>query len=80
MAERRVFPAIDLKKSGTRKEELLITEAQLNQTWNFRNSMRGDALEYSEQLNKLLKKTKNNQEFLDTFKDIKFRPTARRAR
>jgi len=72
LSERRIFPAIDIKKSGTRKEELLVPEEQLNQTWRFRNAIRGDALDYSEQINQFLRKTKTNEEFLKTFKDISF--------
>ncbi|MDR0691028.1 MAG: transcription termination factor Rho [Streptococcaceae bacterium] len=72
LAERRIFPAIDLKKSGTRKEELLMSEEQLNQTWKFRSAMESDSIECTEQFNQMLCKTKNNEEFLQTFKDIQF--------
>ena len=53
LAERRIFPAIDIKRSGTRKEELLMSEAQLEETWKLRNQMNGDALEYTEQFRNL---------------------------
>ncbi|MCO8297726.1 transcription termination factor Rho [Tetragenococcus halophilus] len=72
LAERRVFPAIDLKRSSTRKEELLMSPEQLEETWRLRNNMLGDSLEYTEQFISFLKKTKTNQEFLDSFHDVSF--------
>ncbi|AYW45579.1 transcription termination factor Rho [Tetragenococcus koreensis] len=72
LAERRIFPAIDLKRSSTRKEELLMSPEQLEETWRLRNNMLGDSLEYTEQFIRFLKKTKTNQEFLDTFHDVSF--------
>ncbi|MDR1521508.1 MAG: transcription termination factor Rho [Streptococcaceae bacterium] len=72
LSDRRIFPAIDLKKSGTRKEELLMSEEQLNQTWKLRNAMKLDAIECMEQFNQMLQKTKNNEKFVQTFKDIQF--------
>jgi len=58
LAERRIFPAIDLKKSSTRKEELLMSSEQLEETWRLRNHMTGDSLEYTDQFIQFLKKTK----------------------
>ena len=78
LAERRIFPAIDIKRSGTRKEELLMSEAQLEETWKLRNQMNGDALEYTEQFRNLLKNTKNNQELLRSIKDLTVKNTGRR--
>ncbi len=72
LSERRIFPAIDVKKSGTRKEELLMTPTGLEEVWKLRHNMTGDALEYTEQLLKFLKRTKNNQEFFENFKDVSF--------
>lgn len=72
LAERRIFPAIDLKRSSTRKEELLMSPEQLEETWRLRNNMLGDSLEYTEQFISFLKKTKSNQEFLDTFHEVSF--------
>ncbi|SJZ43799.1 transcription termination factor Rho [Pilibacter termitis] len=74
LSERRIFPAIDVKKSGTRKEELLMSEEQLEETWKLRNSMTGDALDYTEQFLRLLKNTSDNQELLKTFKDLEITP------
>ena len=72
LAERRIFPAIDLKKSSTRKEELLMSSEQLEETWRLRNHMTGDSLEYTDQFIQFLKKTKNNEEFLAAFHDVTF--------
>ena len=49
LAERRVFPAIDVKRSGTRKEEILLEPHVLEAVWKVRNTMKGDGLETSEQ-------------------------------
>lgn len=78
LAERRIFPAIDIKRSGTRKEELLMSESQLEETWKLRNQMNEDALEYTEQFRNLLKNTKNNQELLHSIKDLTVKNTSRR--
>ncbi len=67
LAERRIFPAIDIKKSGTRKEELLMSSEQLEETWRLRNNMLGDSLEFTEQFIQFLRKTKNNEEFFSGF-------------
>ncbi|MGX7059469.1 transcription termination factor Rho [Vagococcus humatus] len=72
LSERRIFPAIDVKKSGTRKEELLMAPTALEEVWKLRHNMTGDALEYTEQLLKFLKRTKNNQDFFESFKDVSF--------
>lgn len=72
LAERRIFPAIDLKKSSTRKEELLMDSDQLEETWRLRNQMQGDSLDYTEQLIRFMKKTENNVAFLKVFQDVTF--------
>lgn len=72
LAERRIFPAIDMKKSGTRKEDLLMSEEQLEETWRLRKNMVGDSLDYTEQFIQILRKTKNNEEFIQAFQGITF--------
>ena len=65
LAERRLFPAINIKKSGTRKEELLLTEEELQKIWVLRkvlNPMEDDAI--IELIIKQMKKSKNNEAFL----------------
>ncbi len=64
LAERRIFPAIDIKKSGTRKEELLLEEQTLSKIWKLRNMMADNSLAYTQQLIHLMRQTENNDEFL----------------
>jgi transcription termination factor Rho len=67
LADRRIFPAIDINKSGTRKEELLLTPHELNRVWILRKLLQPltsiDAMEFS--LDKM-QGTKDNQEFLES--------------
>ncbi|MDT2812759.1 transcription termination factor Rho [Vagococcus lutrae] len=70
LAERRVFPAIDLKRSSTRKEELLVSKEQLEETWKIRRLMKGDSLGYTEQLLEMMRQTKNNEELCLALKDV----------
>nr|WP_306800981.1 transcription termination factor Rho [Melissococcus plutonius] len=72
LAERRLFPAIDIKKSGTRKEELLVNAESLEEVWKLRNHMIGDSLDYTEQFIQCLKKTKNNKDIFENFQDVSF--------
>jgi transcription termination factor Rho len=64
IADRRVFPAIDINKSGTRKEELLFTTEELNRVYLLRNFL-GDmpTVEAMEFLLKQMSRSKNNKEF-----------------
>ena len=70
MAERRTFPALDIARSGTRREELLLGEETLKQVWLLRRMISmidSDSSKSSEAMEKLLermRKTKNNREFL----------------
>jgi transcription termination factor Rho len=67
LADRRIFPAIDINKSGTRKEELLLSSHELNRVWILRKLLQPlnsiDAMEF---LQDKMKGTKDNQEFLDS--------------
>ncbi len=67
MSEKRIFPAVDIMKSGTRREELLLTEEELKVVYFLRNSFSGSApaSEITEQVTDLLYKTANNKEFVD---------------
>ncbi|REJ79825.1 MAG: transcription termination factor Rho [Acidobacteria bacterium] len=66
LVDKRVFPAIDINKSGTRKEELLIPEADLRRIWVLRKVLNPlSTVESMELLNDKLSKTKSNQDFLD---------------
>ena len=65
LSDRRIFPAIDVNKSGTRKEELLLTEEELNKVWILRKILSDfDPIEAMEFLSDKIKGTKNNKEFL----------------
>jgi len=65
LAERRIFPAIDIRRSGTRREEVLLTKEELDKVWAIRKSLQ-DSHEYTEALIKKLAETKTNDEFLKT--------------
>lgn len=63
-ADRRIYPALDILKSGTRKEELLIKADELQKIWILRNVMSGmDGVESLKFLYSKMLKTKNNAEF-----------------
>ena len=64
LAERRVFPAIDVKRSGTRKEDMLLSQETLEAIWKVRHAIKGDGLETSEQLVKQLRETNSNADFI----------------
>ncbi|TLS36740.1 transcription termination factor Rho [Pseudalkalibacillus caeni] len=70
LAERRIFPAIDIRRSGTRKEEMLLPKEQLEMLWSIRKSM-DDSMEFVEHFLKRMKKTKTNKEFFDIFEKEK---------
>lgn len=67
LAERRIFPSIDMKRSGTRKEELLMDSNKLDRIWKLRNMMQSDGLAYTEQLIRLMENTDNNEDFFQQF-------------
>lgn len=63
LAERRIFPALDIRRSGTRREEMLLTKEQLDKVWAIRKNM-NDSLEFVDGFLKKLADTKTNEEFL----------------
>jgi transcription termination factor Rho len=67
ISDRRIFPAFDLIRSGTRKEEMLIPKNNLNRVWILRRLLQEmnpvDAMEF---IISKIKKSENNQEFLDS--------------
>lgn len=66
LSEKRIFPAIDLAKSGTRKEELLLTPSELEGTWGIRKLLsNADNAEATENLINMIVKTSSNKEFID---------------
>jgi len=64
LAERRIFPAIDIRRSGTRREELLLTKEELEKVWAIRKTMQ-DSYEYIEAFLRKFAETKTNAEFLE---------------
>ena len=66
LADKRTFPAMDITKSGTRKEELLVDKGTLAKMWVLRRILSpmgtGDAMEF---LIEKLKTTKNNEDFFE---------------
>ena len=74
LQERRIFPAIDIYKSGTRKEDLLLTDEEKEVAYAIRKVMYrdGNIEKITENLINMLSKTKNNREFIQVFpkKDI----------
>jgi transcription termination factor Rho len=73
LAERRFFPAIDIERSSTRREDLLLSPEDLNRVWTLRRMITavGGGPEATEMILERLPKTENNTEFLATLnKDI----------
>ena len=69
MAEKRIYPAININRSGTRKEELLIKADVLQKIWVLRKLLYPmDELESMEFLLDKIKATKNNSEFFDSMR------------
>jgi transcription termination factor Rho len=70
LSERRIFPAIDIQRSGTRREELLLDESTLKQVWLLRRMVAmiaSDSISFSEAMERVLERlarTKTNAEFL----------------
>jgi len=69
IAEKRIWPAIDIFKSGTRKEELLISETELRHVWILRRFLQDHTpVEIMEQVQEQMKNHKNNEGFLAAMK------------
>jgi transcription termination factor Rho len=70
LAERRIFPAMDIQRSGTRREELLLGEETVKQVWLLRrmvSMIASDTTNFTETTERVidrLRKTKSNAEFL----------------
>jgi transcription termination factor Rho len=69
-ANKRVYPALDITKSGTRKEELLLTPDVLQKTWILRNAIsQMDEVEALKFLYSKMQKTKNNEDFFNSMNE-----------
>jgi len=68
LAERRIFPAFDIERSGTRREELMLDEKTLNRIWTLRHMIQavGGSNEALELILERLRRTATNEEFLNT--------------
>jgi transcription termination factor Rho len=65
LVDKRVFPSIDIERSGTRKEELLFHPDECNRIWLLRKALSGmNPVECMELIIERLKKSKTNAEFL----------------
>lgn len=73
LSEKRVFPAIDIQKSSTRREDLLLSQSELEAVYLMRKALSANANSENnlEQIINLFRKTRNNREFIETIKKIK---------
>ncbi len=70
ISDNRIFPSIDIKRSGTRKEELLLDKEQLSKAWLMRRALSNQStIDAINLLLNRLKKTKSNADFLNTIKE-----------
>jgi transcription termination factor Rho len=68
LAERRIFPAVDVQRSGTRKEELLLSQDELEMIWQFRKSITGATpWEAMDTLVEQIKRTRSNKDLVEAF-------------
>lgn len=80
MSEKRIFPAVDLNRSGTRREELLLNQSQLEGMYLVRRMLsREDAVAATEELLEVVMTTDNNDETIDTLRRLIRSAEARRA-
>lgn len=71
LSEQRVFPAIDLNKSGTRKDELLLTKEELSAINKIRKQLNSqENKDIADQIIKMIKNTKTNQEFVKSINNL----------
>lgn len=69
LSEKRIFPAVDINKSGTRREELLLTQKELETIWNIRRAMSNNPpYEVTEAIINKLMTTKSNDEFIEVMR------------
>jgi len=67
LSEKRIFPAIDINKSGTRREDLLLSPTELDAVWSIRKAMgQLDTYQVTEMIINLLLKTKSNSQFVQS--------------
>jgi transcription termination factor Rho len=70
LSEKRIFPAVDINRSGTRREELLLSQKEMECIWAIRKALSSmGTSEVTEYLISRLIKTSSNEEFIDMIKD-----------
>lgn len=74
LSERRIFPAIDIYKSGTRKDELILTLGEREAAWAIRRSLNNNPQEVAETIINNIVRTENNEQFI---KAMKFKRTSK---
>ena len=71
LAEKRIFPAVDIYKSGTRREDLLLSDKEKAALWKLRKEMSNSSiLEVTDNILEALKRTKTNEEFINNINGI----------
>ncbi|MDU3153467.1 MAG: transcription termination factor Rho, partial [Anaerococcus hydrogenalis] len=65
LAQKRIFPAIDIEKSSTRKDNLLLSNDEIDAAFKIRNSVMKDKVEFTNEFINLIKKCKTNDEFIE---------------
>ena len=71
LSEKRIFPAIDINKSGTRREDLLLSKEEQEAVYTLRKALSNlNTADVTEQVINLMLSTKNNQEFIERIKNI----------
>ena len=72
LSEKRIFPAINLNKSGTRREDLLMSQEELEAVWSMRRALSNSSVqEVTETIIDNLAHTKNNRDFIQVIKKIR---------
>ena len=71
LSEKRIFPAIDIYKSGTRREELLMSQEELEAVWTMRKAMSNRSTqEVTEEVIDNLAHTRNNRDFIEIIRKV----------
>ena len=71
LSEKRIFPAIDIYRSGTRKEEMLLSERELSCAYNLRRTLSSSTqFEIMEKIISMMKNTKDNDAFIDAVMEV----------
>ena len=71
LSEKRIFPALSLNKSGTRREDLLMDQEELEAIWAMRRALSGATpQEVTEQIIENLARTKTNKDFVQVIKKV----------